>query len=269
MRHDKYGIGLLFLAWFIGSPVVAQMTPSVTVMNKPDSRLDIIPADNAHRSALPSSLAGQLPSLAAGSFLLKNHTDKAITSLVAVWTFTDSDGKSRQHKLTTDAYYLPIDWTVVKPSGLLLVTPSGHAAEEQFQRLAASGVLDPLPRMSRGKGADEAQVVSVSVSVDSVIYEDGAVLGPDTLKYYLTLMNRRSALEGLSAELKDAKNAGEDFKTHLEKVRREVSRLNDQRTSHRRNYAGLLQRAPDPETLLKKLEAQPPLPEFHHIGGIN
>ena len=162
-----------------------------------------------------------------------------------------------------------MDWTVVKPLGQLLVTPSGYAVEEQFQRLAASGVLDPLPRMSRAKGPDETQLVAVSVSVDSVIYEDGAVWGPDTLKYYLTLMNRRSALEMLFAELKDAKGAGEDFNAHLEKIRKEIPHSKDQRTLHRRDYAGMLQRNPNPEALLKQLEALAPLPEFHHIGGEN
>jgi hypothetical protein len=266
MLNKKYGIALLFVAWFVSNSG-AQMTPSLTVVNKPDSTLEIIPADNAHSSALPASLIGQLASLPPGSFILKNRTNKAITALVAEWKFLDANGKSQQHKLTTDAYYLPIDWTVVRPLGLLLVTPSGYAAEEQFQRLASSGALDPLPRAAGIKAANEPPFVSIVISLDSVIFEDGGIWGPDNRKYYMTLLTRRSVLEGLSAEFKDAKTAGEDFKRHLEKIRQEAPRAKDQRASHRRDYAGLLQRNPDPEALFKKLEAQAPLPDFHHVGG--
>jgi hypothetical protein len=170
--------------------------------------------------------------------------------------------------LTTDAYYLPIDWTVVRPLGVLLVTPSGYASEDQFQQLATSGALDPLPRMSLKMVGDKVKspVASIALSIDSVIFEDGAICGPDKHRYYLVLLERRSALEGLSAEFKDAQNAGEDFKAHLEELRHEPLKTNDQRSAHRRNYVDLLQRNPNPEGLLKKLESQAALPEFHHIG---
>lgn len=237
-------------------------------MKKPDSRFEIIPADTVHAAALPASLVKQLESLPAGSFLLRNRTDKTITALVADWTFTDANGNSRQHKLTTDAYYLPIGWTVVKPLGILLVTPSGYATEEQFQQLGTSGALDPLPRMSlkMAGNKEEAPVAYIALSIDSVIFEDGAICGPDKHRYYLALLTRHSALEELSAEFKDAKNAGEDFGAHLEKLRHEAINTKDQRSVHRRNYVDLLQRNPNPEGLLRKLESQAALPEFHHIG---
>lgn len=268
MLAKRFGITLLFLIYFTVVQLSAQSAPLLTVMSRPDSRFEIIPADTAHAAALPASLVRQLGSLPTGSFVLRNRTGKAITALVVDWTFTDANGNSRQHKLTTDAYYLPIDWTVVKPWGVLLVTPSGYASENQFQQLGTSGVLDPLPRMSLTMAGDKAKaaIAYVALAIDSVIFEDGSICGPDKHRYYLALLTRRSVLDGLSAEFKDAKNAGEDFKAHLEKLRHEPLKTNDQRSAHRRSYVDLLQRNPDPEGLLKKLELQAALPEFHHIG---
>ena len=268
MLDRRFGIILLFLAYFTGVKLSAQSAPLLTVMSKSDSRFEIIPADTGHAAALPASLVKQLDSLPIGSFLLRNRTGKAITALVVDWTFTDANGNSRQHKLTTDAYYLPIDWTVVKPLGVLLVTPSGYASEDQFHQLGTSGALDPLPRMSLTMAGDKVKspLAYIALSIASVIFEDGAICGPDKHGYYLALLTRRSALEELSAEFKDAKNAGEDFRAHLEKLHREALNTKDQRSAHRRSYVDLLQRNPDPEGLLKKLESQAALPEFHHIG---
>jgi len=263
MMCQRTGI-ILLLFVLVDSTLTAQMAPTLIVENKSDSNIQIIPADEAHRSALPASLLEQLTVLPKGSFVLKNNTNKSITALVALWTFTDANGTSHKHRFNTDAYYLPTDWTVMKPFSLLLVTHSSYASEQQFQSLAIAGIFDPWPEMERLNTA-----LSVRLSLDCIIYEDGGVWGPDTLKYYLRLLTRRSVLEELSAEFKDANSAGEDFKTHLEKVRSEASQSRGNRASFRRDYVGMLTRNPDPERLLRKLEAKGPLPEFHHLAGEN
>lgn len=263
MMQKRIEISLLFIL-LVCSTLTAQMTQSLIVENKPDLSIQIIPTDEAHRSELPASLVEQLAKLPKGSFVLKNNTNKSITALVVLWTYTDANGTVRKHRFSTDAYYLPIDWTVVKPLSLLLVTPAGYASEEQFQALASAGIFDPVPGMERNNA-----VLPVRVSLDCIIFEDGAVLGPDALKYYLTLLTRRSVLEELSTEFKDAKSAGEDFKTHFERMRSEAAHVKNKRDSLRRDYVGMLARNPNPEALFRKLETMKPLPEFHHVGGDN
>jgi hypothetical protein len=113
------------------------------------------------------------------------------------------------------------------------------------------------------------KALSVRVSLDCIIYEDGAIWGPDTLKYYLMLLTRRSVFEELSAEFKDAQIAGEDFKTHLERIRSEVSQSRSKRSSIRRDYIRMLAKTPTPEALFRKLDSKTLLPEFHHVGGEN
>ena len=141
----------------------------------------------------------------------------------------------------------------------------GHATEDQFQRLASAGALDPMPKFSGPKAIDETRIASVIVSIDSLILEDGAIFGPDNEKYYLKLMTRRSVLQELSAEFKAAKEQGEDVKTHLEQIRNLVPNGRDERALIKRKLAGMFQRHPEPENLLQQLEARPPLPEFHHV----
>lgn len=265
MLYNRFGMWLLLFACLLNKPISAQMTPSVTLTTKPDTRFDIVLADLAHRASLPPALVEQLTVVPPGSFLIRNKTDKAVTALVVRWTFTDADGKTRPHGLNTDSYYLPIDWAVIKPFSLLLVMPMGYATEDQFRRLASTGAFDPLPRTFGPKTIDESRIASITVSIDSLIFEDGTVFGPDNEKYYLTLMTRRSVLNELSAELKASKEQGEEVNAHLEKIRNQIPNSRDQRALMRRKVAGMLQRHPEPEKLLQQLEARPPLPEFHHV----
>lgn len=264
MQFTKFGTYFLFVVVLLAR-LDAQMTPSVNLITKPTSRFDVVLADAAHRDSLPPSLLPQLTILPPGSFVIRNKTEKAITAMLVVWIFTDADGKSREHPLNSDAYYLPNDWVVVKPLSVLLLTPMGYATQDQFQRLASSDILDPLPRVSGPKAIDTNRITSISVSLDSVIFEDGAIFGPDQRKYYLQLMTRRSVLHELSAEFKEAKTHGENFPTHLQKVMNVNRTSRNDRELMRFKLAAMFQNHPEPERLMERLESRPPLPEFHHI----
>lgn len=242
----------------------AQMKPAVTILNKTDATVELIPVDQAHATALPSALGSQTQVIPGGSFVLKNNSSKAITAMFVLWTFTDTDGQTQKHTYASDGYYIPGERSIIKPASVNLITPTAHVPSERFSALGAAGALDPI----LGSRVDHQRLTRVNVTIDSLIFDDGEIWGPDSQKYYLTLLNRRSVLQALSTELKEATGRGEDLKMHLEQVRREAS-AGDARTKFRRDYARFLQQSNTPESLLAKFETQASLPEFHHSGDNN
>lgn len=238
------------------------MTPTVTYLNNSDASVEVIPTDEAHRAALPVELQSQIAVLPSGSFLLKNNLTKWITAIHAVWSLKDADDKTQEHTYSSNGYVVPGNRTIIKPLSLTLITPMGRASVEQFGHLRSSGVLDAL----RWGRADKLRLTEVKVSLDSVIFEDGQIWGPDRKQYYRTLLSGRSALEALAAELKEASGRGEDIKTYLEKVKSESGGTYEE-TKSRRDYARWLCDSNGPEVLLRRFRDQNALPDFYHDGG--
>jgi|GEM_PF-4299156 hypothetical protein len=152
--------------------------PSINITNKPDlARVEIIPLDDAHRPLVPPLLDAQFRSLPPGSFILKNQRDKSITMVDVVWTYTDGSGHSVQRTLTCDGYYIGPVRPIVKAGNLSLITPSGYSSQEHFNRLPSTGVLEPLTWSAKDKSVLTDRIVSITLSLDSVLFEDGQIMG--------------------------------------------------------------------------------------------
>jgi hypothetical protein len=110
------------------------------------------------------------------------------------------------------------------------------------------------------------QIAKVEITLDSVIYDDGQIWGPDTSKFYKQIWERYNAAQAVVKEIAAAKNAGENLDSHFEKIHTEAQTLRDRQSSWKDHYAGLLKRSPNLEGTLKQFQEQAPLPEFRHIG---
>jgi hypothetical protein len=107
--------------------------------------------------------------------------------------------------------------------------------------------------------------------IDSVIFEDGLILGPDKSRYYLQIQERYSVVQEFVAEVNTAKNSGEDIHAVAERIRKDAEGKRDtassKSSSRRAYYAGLLQRSPNAEGAFRQLEQQVKPPSFQHTGG--
>jgi hypothetical protein len=106
--------------------------------------------------------------------------------------------------------------------------------------------------------------------VDSVIFEDGQIWGPDKFQYYAQIQDRYLAVKNFVAEVAAGRSAGEDMPALLARIRKDAESKTDTPTSRassrRAYYASLLQGSPNPEVMLRQLQAQTPPPTFRHIG---
>jgi len=260
---------MLSLTALITTSLEAGVTPTIQVDNKPDARIEIVPIDDAHRTRVPRSLSDLSLALPPGSFILVNRREVSITAVVVRWTYTDADGELTHRGINCDAYiFAPLD-PIVAANNLSLVTPYGCTKEELFSRLATGKVIgSPLVPFVKPVSPDPNS--TIHVYLDSVIFEDGQILGPDEFQYYREIQDRHSAVQKFVDEVAVGRAAGDDMPSLLARIRNDAQSRPDispsKASSRRAYYAGLLQRSPDPEVTLKQLQAQVPPPTFRHIG---
>ena len=245
----------------------AQTMPTITTTNNNDAWLEVIPIDLAHQGVLPSAVHGLSSELPPGAFLLRNKTATAVTVIVAKWIFTDSSGASQERRIYCDAYLTTHIDPLINGNDSALITPDGSVREEYVGRLKTQNFLgSPLgsPHNTELLKATD-RIAGVKISIDSVIFADGQIWGPDNLQYYKTLMKRQLIRQSVADEVIAAQNAGEEVLTRLNKIQNEAGSNKDKTSAERGYYARLIQKSPNPEGTLHWLQ-QNPLPDFHHIG---
>lgn len=136
----------------------------------------------------------------------------------------------------------------------------------------ATGALIGSPLTPMGSPMSVDPLAAIHVYLDSVIFEDGQVLGPDKFQYYLEIQERYSAVQEFVGEVETGRAAGEDLSTILARVRSDaegkLGTPSSKASSRRSYYSGLLQRSPNPEGTLRQLKTQTQPPTFRHIGDL-
>jgi hypothetical protein len=254
----------------LAATVEAEVVPFIQVDNRPDARIEIVPIDDAHRSAIPASLSGTGVALPPGSFILVNRTGTSITAVDVRWNYTDNKGELKRSSITCDAYmFAPLD-PIVGANDLSLITPYGCTRQYLFPRLAAGGLIGSPLVPSFGDPISADPHATMHIYVDSVIFEDGQIWGPDKFHYYAEIQDRYSVVQEFVSEVVAGRSAGEDLPTVAARIRKDAQSKRDTPTSkassRRAYYAGLLQRSPVPEVSFQQLKAQVPPPTFRHIG---
>jgi hypothetical protein len=241
----------------------AAAMPPINVDNKSDARIEILPVDDAHRSLMPQGLQNPAEKLPSGSFILVNHTDRAITAVATVWTYTDLDGSLRQRKLNCDAYTFAPLVPIVKANDLSLIAPTGCTSQDLFPRLTSGSLHDAA--VENAISSDPKS--TIHVYVDSVVFDDGGIWGPDKSHYFTEIEDRYFAVQKFTTEVATAKSAGEAMPSLLAKIHDDARQKTDKLSARMAYYAGLLLRSPNAEGTLLQLKAQTVPPQFHHLGG--
>jgi hypothetical protein len=243
--------------------------PSITVANKASVLLEIVPLDQTHASRIPAPLEPVVSSLPPGSFLLFNHTTTPIAVVVATWSYWNKGGIMQPRKIYCDGFYGSPAQMQVSANDLALITPDGCVRGEYFAHMAAGKPMFGSPLQSalnKSIVADKDNTASVQISIDSVIFADGGIWGPDTLHYSPAILERYIARQSVVKKIDAAKAAGESMDSHLESIQAEARARKDKPSNLRASIARSLQLSTNREGSLRWLRDQAPPPQFHHIG---
>jgi hypothetical protein len=155
--------------------------------------------ENLAPSTISASAIGYLNPLYPFSFTLENTADKIVIAFSVRWTCTDPRGVVRTHDRTISNLHTFTGGQAIAPRTVRLVTPvmtlSNLSVVPDAQSKAASSSVTEALRMLQGQR-------SVVISLESVIFDDGAATGTDANGAITQIRARldaeRSLLEGLT-----------------------------------------------------------------------
>lgn len=242
--------------------------PTVDITNKSDSIIEIVPIDEGHKAPAPlDQISATLP---PGAFILINHTDTPINAVVVLWSYIDKNGNSQPRRMNCDSYIGGPTDPIVRARDSVLITPGGCMMREYFAHKAAG-----KPMIGEGTSRNKSildmgeTLATVHITVDSVIFADGKIWGPDEHLYYKIISANYWGVRSVVEDVSNARAAGKDLKSSLEEIRSDTTGKGDQRSFRRKMCADTIHDSPNPEGTLQFYSQQPPLPEFQHIGGKN
>jgi hypothetical protein len=242
--------------------------PIIDVKNKSDSIIQIVPIDDAHKAPAPlDQIRATLP---PGAFILVNQTASPINAVVVLWSYVDKNGNSQPRSMNCDSYIGGPSDPIVRAKDSTLITPGGCTMREYFAHAAAGKPMlggDHYAARNRPILDMTDTLTAVHITVDSVIFADGRIWGPDDHLYYKTISANYWAVRSVVEDVSSARAAGQDLKSSLEKIRSETTGKGGQRSFRRKLCADTIHDSPNPEGTLQFYSQQPPLPEFQHIGG--
>lgn len=162
------------------------MAKTIVVTNPPSSIVSIVLIDPACPETIPVGLNPYKNKLPSASFLLHNHTSTPITAVVTQWKITGSAGKVETQTLRCTGYMIsPPRKVMVRPKDFTLITPRSCAKSELFSQLDCIAFNSPFQLSASGRLVDTPDDIErIEITVDSVIFEDGGIWGPDTQKYH-------------------------------------------------------------------------------------
>jgi len=258
-------LGFLIIAsLLLGS--VDRLMAQVIISNKPSTKVAMLPLDAAHRGQAASGLVQVYDRLPSGSFLLQNLTSAPINAVVSTWDYLNEQGQPEQARLNCDGYLLGAINPIVEPNSTTLVTPYGCAGEQLFPRLATGALLgSPLVPVRRQFQPDVRS--PIRVSVDSIIFANGDIWGPDTLRYFTGIQARYSELEQLMLDIDAVRSSQADLPTILSRIDQDSTVVADAHP-RRKYFVKLLRLSPNPEKTLEQMKTHSRPPVFHHIGEL-
>lgn len=131
--------------------------------------------------------------------VITNRSARPIEALLVQWTVVNGSGASETNNLQADSYFKRFRRSIIPAGMQAIVTPSGYLRADEVKASITSAVPGPtvLDELDRA--------VHILMNVDSVIFDDGLVAGPDTFQIAEFLASRQSAAKKLVAQVRVAR----------------------------------------------------------------
>jgi hypothetical protein len=202
MKRSIEPVRIAFLGCLIGFGW-ANAQPVITVKPSPSPQLAIVPVSLSGSSSAAALIAGAAPVVQNAAFFVANNSERPILSLVILTVASNaSTGVRRTGRLMLDAF---------ESSGLRPVLLPGHRAfvmppltlipEEEIPTMLSSRFPPAKQNSDWFVGTGLATVTVATVDIDSVIFANGEVQGPDSEHFMQEVPNRRRAAASVLAAI--------------------------------------------------------------------
>lgn len=180
-------------------PVLAFLLGSLVMVGQaqPVSRLTV---HTFHSEAFSLSVTQQplpetLKPLKDFTFLITNKSPKAIVGMQVVWEITTQDGVTKKAFATCDDVLRRSPKPVVNSRSTIVIAPPNIflPLEEIYSNFKTT--LGQL---------DAADIKSATATIDSIVFADGEIIGPDTNNYEEDLQSKIKAAHWLAENLSNS-----------------------------------------------------------------
>jgi hypothetical protein len=256
MRPMSCRRGLLYAAasLLIGIPATSQ--GNMQLPKSPTQHIRITPFidDPSLGNPFPSP---ELEPLRKAAFTIHNDDDREVVAVCVIWKVTNTLGKTSTITVHMDEYVSTVSSVAIAPHGKISVAPSGFVLPMPEQGIrVGSGTSDT--RLATRL----ADAQSVTVSLDSIIYEDGTLWGPNTFGFDKRLTARKAAAIHIAHVVRKAMVDNEDPATVLQPFVSGFDSSNHQAEWESQFANDLLANPAQMNSLLQYLESLPSPPSI-------
>jgi hypothetical protein len=140
--------------------------------------------------------------------VLENTSEKAITGLSYRWRKLDQSGRLRDHRVSSDSYFVDVFRAVATSGSRHLIGPSGSLDEAMLDHAQAGGTF--IGVKFGGSTRPLAEVVEETFEIDLIVFADGEIAGPDPDRFAALLQCRKRGAEFVAQQVRLADAAGRD-----------------------------------------------------------
>jgi hypothetical protein len=257
MRSMTYRRAMMYAAasLLIGIPATPQA--SMDIPKSPAEHIRITRFADEPSTARDPFPGPELEPLRKAAFTIHNDDDREVVAVCVLWTITDPLGKTSTITPTMDEYLTTVRSVAIAPHGKISVAPSGFVLPMPEQGISVGSGTSDTRLATR-----LADAQSVTVSLDSIIYEDGTLWGPNACELDKRLTARNAAAIHIAQVARRAMAYNEDPANALKPFASESDSSNQQ-AEWESNFANqLLANPKQMESLLQYLESLPSPPSI-------
>jgi hypothetical protein len=149
------------------------------------------------------------------SFALTNLSDRAIVAIAVEWSYTSQDGQPGQTFYKISNLYVKNAKAVVQARTRVFVGPNMVLPES----LAFAPHIGPRLEALDGRLAPWAATASqISATIDTLVFEDGELVGPNHSQYDLEIQSQKLAADQIASKVRYAQSQGQDPTAMLKQV---------------------------------------------------
>jgi hypothetical protein len=170
------------------------MKQAIQLPSSPHSNIRVTAIGDSQSKAISElfNLHPEMSEVSPLSFVIANESEKGIMAIAVTWTGRDSSGASAVSKFLGDNYLLATPKPLIKSHSRALILPDEVVAEENVG-LVQKGIINTLKR----RVARFVSFPTVELQIDSIIFEDGEIMGPNQLGMDEVISGRRQAAKEL------------------------------------------------------------------------
>lgn len=217
------------------------------------------------RTELAKPLLGtKAEHIARYSFLLTNTSQKPITAVATVWRLTDANGNIQELRFTTDSYLDTRLKPILESGKAIFIAPRVWVQSSSIAAYALSPEFASKEALLAQLAQQLDAAAAVDVTVDTVMFSDGTVIGPNKRQFDLELQQRKWAANEVVRLVDDSYAENRDPIASLKELASRPHARGDQSAFWMRRFALQLIHSRNLPQDLKYLENLPVPPHAPH-----